>query len=106
MNKNIQYPDFSIRFLGTKHVTPEVYPRGWLVWEFEVQPNDTTDKLIVTWSEGTGVIAPTYFEVAGKEYVLEMVYTEAIEDSLNSHLEDDEMIIWKEKTFLRKVKSR
>jgi hypothetical protein len=100
----IEYPDFSIRFTGTKHVKPDVYPRGWLVYEFEVLPQNGVTWMRISWSSGTGCIAPTYFKVNRKEFVLELDSSVAEPDHEKSNLEENEMIIWKKKVYLRRIR--
>jgi hypothetical protein len=96
----IQYPNFSIRFIGTRHVVPDVYPRGWLVYDFDVISKEE-EKLQVSWSAGTGAIGPTYFSVDDREYVLELAATIPESDSKSGLLDENEIIIWRKSVYLK-----
>jgi hypothetical protein len=100
--KSIHYPDFTIRFVGTRREVPKMYPRGWLVYDFEVLSRHGESSQ-VSWSSGTGNIAPALFSVDGKEYFLELKATQLERDSKKQWLKDDEMIIWTEDIYLKKL---
>lgn len=102
IDKMIQYPNFSIRFIGTRHVVPDVYPRGWLVYDFEIISKDQ-EKLKVSWSAGTGAIGPTYFSVNEREYVLELEATIPESDPKKGWLDENEMIIWRKSDYLKRL---
>lgn len=100
--KSISYPDFVIRFVGTRYEVTKIYPRGWLVSDFEVSSKHG-EKVKVSWSSGTGNIAPALFSVDGKEYFLELTATQLERDSKKQWLKDDEMIIWTKEVYLKKL---
>ena len=84
----------------------EVYPRGWTVYDFEVIPTDDQNKNIVSWSSGTGEIAPTYFSVNENEYALEMDATMIKTEHKDSIIEDNEIIIWEKSDYLDKLNNQ
>jgi hypothetical protein len=102
--KSIDYPDFTIRFVGTRREVPKVYPRGWLVYDFEVV-SKRGEIVKVAWSSGTGSIEPSSFSVGGKEYFLELKATVAETDSRKQWLKDDEMIIWTKEVYLKMIEN-
>jgi hypothetical protein len=102
INRVTHYPDFSIRFIGTRHVVPDVYPRGWDVFDFEIIAKDQ-EKQKISWSAGTGAIGPTYFSVDDREYVLELEATLSENDPQKGWLGENEMIIWIKSDYLNKL---
>ncbi len=101
LGKTINYPDFTIRFIGTRREVPKMYPRGWLVYDFEVL-SKRGENVKVAWSAGTGCIGSRLFSVDGKEYFLELKATETEPDAKKQWLKDDEMIVWTKDVYLRK----
>jgi hypothetical protein len=100
--KSVSYPDFTIRFIGTRREVPKMYPRGWLVYDFEVHTR-SGEMIKVAWSAGTGEIGPAGFTVGGREYFLELKATAFATDPRKTWLKDDEMIIWMKDVYLRKL---
>jgi hypothetical protein len=100
--KYVSYPDFTIRFVGTRREVPMMYSRGWLVYDFEVLAA-RGETVKVAWSAGTGELVPATFAVGGRHYFLELKATALEPDSRQSWLNDDEMIIWKKEVYLRKL---
>jgi hypothetical protein len=47
---------------------------------------------VVSWSSGTGDIAPVEFEIGGKHYQLELRHSEKL-----GKLQDNELVIWQAK---------
>jgi len=101
----VNYPDFAIRFIGTRREVPKMYPRGWLVYDFEVRAK-SGETIKVAWSAGTGNIAPATFAVGGREYFLELKATAFKSDSRQQWLKDDEMIIWTKEVYVRKLEKQ
>ena len=99
--KDTHYPHFAIRFVGTRREVPAMYPRGWLVYDFEVLSKQG-ESVKVAWSAGTGNIGPASFVMEGKRYFLELKATVAETDSRKQWLKDDEMIVWPEDLYLKK----
>lgn len=70
----IRFRDFTLTFSGERHVAFPEYPRGFHYHDFLVTSGSET--LTVSWSSGTGEIAPASFTVAGRRYLLELVHSE------------------------------
>ncbi len=90
--EKIQFADFKLEFTGTRD-EKKVFPNGnslnFKFYDFTVS-NDKTNKTI-SWSSGTGDIGPLQFEFDGKEYQLELSYSEM----LKTKLSENELVIVK-----------
>ncbi len=90
--EQLMFPDFKLEFKGTRDEKKE-FPNGnslnFRFYDFTVS-NDKTSKNI-SWSSGTGDIAPQQFEFEGKEYQLELSYSE----KLKTKLSENELVIVK-----------
>jgi hypothetical protein len=84
--RTLHFPDFDLTYLGKHHVTPPQYPRGWWVHDFKVRVK--SNEQTVSWSAGTGDIAPVRFPVNGAEFQLELSHS----DKLGA-LREDEMVV-------------
>lgn len=73
-NSPIRFRHFVLTFVGERHVSFPEYPRGFDYHDFLVTSGSET--LTVSWSAGTGEIAPASFTVAGRLFVLELVRSE------------------------------
>jgi hypothetical protein len=82
----IQFEDFQLMYLGQHREVSNVYPRGFLYYDFRVISG--TQELKVSWTAGTGEIGPTRFEVSGKRYLLELAWSEAV-----GRLKNDELVV-------------
>jgi len=101
LNKEVAYPDFSIRFIGASRVSP---PNSTLVitfYDFEVMSEKERNK--IRWSSGTGDIAPTEFSVDGKQYFLVLQADELEMDPGKQWLKEDEMIVWQQEVYTKKL---
>jgi signal peptidase I len=85
--EKIEFPDFTVEYVGERRKTVPVYPRGFLYYDFKVSKGKT--EKVVSWTTGTGVIDPTDFEIDGKHYQLELRRSEKL-----GKLKDDELVIW------------
>ena len=85
--KKIEFPDFTIEYVGERRKSGPVYPRPFLYYDFKVSQG-TTEKM-VSWTAGTGDIGPMDFEVGGKHYQLELRHSDKL-----GKLKDDELVIW------------
>ena len=85
--QKIEFPDFTVEYLGERRKTLPVYPRGFLYYDFKI----TRGKIerVVSWTTGTGIIDPTDFEFDGKPYHLELRRSEKL-----GKLKDNELVIW------------
>jgi hypothetical protein len=81
-----------------------MYPRGWLVYDFEVVSKQG-ESVKVAWSAGTGSIGPARFVVDGKHYFLELKATVAETDSRKQWLKDDEMIVWTKDVYMKTLEN-
>lgn len=73
-NSPIQFRHFVLTFVGQRHVSFPEYPRGFDYHDFRVASGSET--LTVSWSSGTGEIAPASFSVGGRRYLLELVHSD------------------------------
>lgn len=89
-SQKIQFPDFTLEFTGERNEKKE-FPNGnsfnFRFYDFKISsPSDTK---AVSWSGGTGDIAPSQFEFGGRKFELEMSYSE----KLSKKLGDNELVI-------------
>lgn len=84
----IKFEDFTLVYIGERRVSSEQFPRGFLYYDFKVKVEN--EEKAVSWTSGTGDIAPTNFEIGGKNYQLEL----SISDKLGK-LAENELVIWK-----------
>ena len=84
--QKIEFPDFTVEYIGERRKTLPVYPRGFLYYNFKVS-KEKTEKM-VSWTTGTGIIDPTDFEFDGKRYHLELRHSEKL-----GKLKDNELVI-------------
>jgi hypothetical protein len=87
LDQKIEFPDFTIQYLGEHRKILPVYPRGFLYYDFKVS-RGKTDK-VVSWTTGTGVIDPLDFEIGGKHYQLELRHSDKL-----GILQHNELVIW------------
>ena len=85
--EKIDFPDFTVEYLGERRKTLPVYPRGFLYYDFKITRGKT--EKVVFWTTGTGIIDPTDFEFDGKRYHLELRRSEKL-----GKLNDNELVIW------------
>jgi hypothetical protein len=85
--QKIEFPDFTVEYLGERRETIPVYPRGFLYYDFKVSKGKT--EKVVSWTTGTGVIDPTDFEIGGKHYQLELRHSDKL-----GKLKENELAIW------------
>ncbi|MGB9476520.1 MAG: hypothetical protein WCE87_15755 [Candidatus Udaeobacter sp.] len=88
LGKKIEFPDFTVEYLGERRKSSSVYPRGFLYYDFKVT-KETSEK-VISWTTGTGIIDPTDFEFEGKRYHLELRRSEKL-----GKLKDNELVIWR-----------
>jgi hypothetical protein len=90
VGQKIEFPDFVIEYVGERRQSVSAYPRGFLYYDFKVR-NANVEK-VVSWSSGTGDIAPVEFEIGGKHYQLELRHSDKL-----GKLNDNELVIWQAK---------
>lgn len=82
----VRFPDFDVTYVGMRKETSKVYPRGFTYEDFTVSRGGNSQK--VSWSSGTGLIAPRSFEHGGRKFVLNLVYASGV-----GRLAQDQMVI-------------
>ena len=87
-DSKIEFPDFTLIFIGQRRVTSPKYPRGFLYYDFKVNKGGV--EKTVSWSSGAGDIGPTEFEVGGSSFLLELERSDKL-----GRLGEDELVIWK-----------
>lgn len=85
-DRPIQFPDFTLTYLGMRHMTSATFARGFDYHDFQI--GHAAEAFTVSWSSGTGDIGPTLFKVDGQSYRLELVYADEL-----GGLADDEVVI-------------
>src|SRR5258708_949806 len=58
--QKIEFPDFTVEYLGERRKTLPVYPRGFLYYDFKITRRKT--EKVISWTTGTGIIDPTDFD--------------------------------------------
>jgi hypothetical protein len=87
-NVPVKFEDFTLVYTGERRVASDKFPNGFLYHDFKAKTE--RDEKTVSWSSGSGDIAPTAFEIGGKRYELEL----KISDKLGK-LADGELVVWK-----------
>src|SRR5207249_8895356 len=87
LGEKIEFPDFTIQYVGEHRKTLPVYPRGFLYYDFKVSKGKT--EKVVSWTTGTGVIDPTDFEIDGKHYQLELRHSDKL-----GKLKENDLVVW------------
>ena len=70
----LQFPDFSLTYLGQRHVDSPTFKPGFTYLDFKLQQGALEQT--VSWSSGTGDIGPALFEFNGRQFSLELSYAE------------------------------
>ena len=70
LNREIAFPDFSLRYIGRTHVDSAVFRLGFTYENFVVAADG--NEQTVPWTAGTGIIAPVEFKVGAKRFLLEL----------------------------------
>src|SRR5689334_8085367 len=65
----LSLPDFTLEYVGQHRTSSEKYPRGFLIYDFKARVRNVEKS--ISWSNGTGEIAPLDFEIDGKHFLLE-----------------------------------
>jgi hypothetical protein len=85
----LEFPDFTLQFLGRRTVSFPEYPRGFLYYDFKIKKGGI--EKTVSWSSGTGDLGPEGFEIGDHSFLLELRRSDKL-----GRLEEDELVIWKE----------
>ena len=86
--QKIEFPDFTIEYVGERRKSVSVYPRGFLYYDFKVSKGKA--EKMVSWTTGAGIIDPTDFEFDGKRYHLELRRSDKL-----GKLNGNELVIWR-----------
>lgn len=89
----LTFPDCELIFQGTRKVSSPVYARGFVNYDFRARSGGKT--VDVSWSEGTGLIAPKAFTLNGEKFVLELKGSAAFK----GWMKDNELVLWKQADF-------
>ncbi len=87
VGEKIEFPDFTVEYVGEHRKSIPVYPRGFLYYDFKVSKGKA--EKVVSWTAGTGDIGPVGFEIGGKRYRLELRHSDKL-----GKLNDNELVIW------------
>lgn len=93
--KELKFPDFSIKFTGKREVTGA--PVRMTFYDFEVSKGETKKK--ISWSSGTGDIGPTFFEIGGAEFVLELRQSDLLKS-----VGEGNLVVWKKAEYDESLK--
>lgn len=86
-DRDLKFPDFTLRYLGQRKVIPPQYPRGFIYYDFRVTDGSGKAQKII-WSSGTGLIDWTDFSVGDKKFGLELQSSEVL-----GKLAPDELVV-------------
>jgi hypothetical protein len=82
----VQFGAFSLTFVGERRVALEKYPRGFLYYDFRVTSPHGTQT--ISWSSGTGEIAPLLFKVGNEGFELELQRSDKL-----GKLKENELVV-------------
>ncbi len=90
--EQIKFPDFMLEYTGERSETKQ-FPNGnSITMKFhEFNLTSSASKNQISWSSGMGDIAPMGFEIDGKNFELEMSFSE----KLKTKLSENELVIVK-----------
>lgn len=90
--EQIKFPDFTLEYTGERTETKQ-FPNGnSITMKFhEFNVTSASSKKQISWSSGMGDIAPLGFEIDGKNFELEMSFSE----KLKTKLSENELVIVK-----------
>lgn len=84
----LKFPDFTLEYVGERTEKTSV---GLTFTFYDFSVTNGTAKKTVSWSSGTGDIGPVPFEFEGKQYQIELKYS----DKLKTKLGENELVIVK-----------
>ncbi len=90
MEEKIYFPDFSIEYLGKKSVSGPNNAK-WSITTFYFNLRNDNQTKQISWSFGSGEIAPMPFEFCQKIFFIELKYAE----KMKKWLKDNELVIGK-----------
>ena len=90
--EQIKFPDFTLEYTGERSETKQIPNGNSITMKFhEFNLTSSASKKQISWSSGTGDIAPVAFEIDGKKFELEMRNSE----KLKTKLSENELVIVK-----------
>src|SRR6476660_6510731 len=63
-NAPLKFADFDLTYIGERRVSSDKFPNGFIYRDFKAKT--ANEEKTISWSSGTGDIAPTAFEIGGK----------------------------------------
>jgi hypothetical protein len=91
-DKTIAFPDFDLTYMGERKETVK-FPNGnsftFTYFDFKIKKGE--QEKTISWTSGTGEIAPANFEFNGNKYTLELRYWE----KEKKKLDEDELVVSK-----------
>lgn len=99
--QELKFPDFNIKYVGRREAKypDEDSPLAMSLFDFEVSKGETGRK--VMWTSGTGDIAPTFFEIGGADYALELSQSDILKS-----LGDGNLVIWEKSAYDEAMKKK
>ena len=88
--QKIEFPDFTVEYIGERRQSAAACPRGFLYYDFKVRAANI--EKVVSWSSGTGDVGPVEFEISSKRFLLELRGSDKL-----GKLGDNELVIWQAK---------
>lgn len=84
--KVLKFPDFSLEYMDERTEKKE-FPNGNVInfRFFDFKISNEKESKVISWSFGSGDIAPLDFEFDGKKYQLEMSNSEALKQRLKKN---------------------
>ena len=87
VGQKIEFPDFTVEYIGERRKSVPVYPRPFIYYDFKASKGRA--EKVVSWTTGTGLIGPMDFEIGSKHYQLELRHSDKL-----GKLQDNELVIW------------
>jgi hypothetical protein len=81
----INFPDFNLQYTG-KSSTPGPNGAQWSIDDYNFIINKGNNQQQIAWSSGTGLVLPIPFSFNGKNYTIEMAYSQKLGDLSNNEL--------------------
>lgn len=86
VGKQIEFPDFTIEYVGERRKSVPVYPRPFIYHDFKVSKGKV--EKVISWTTGTALIGPIEFEIGSKHFQLELRYSDKL-----GKLKEDELVV-------------
>lgn len=96
-SKPVKFPDFDLFFKGKRQNSfypGETERRLADVYVFEA--NNSSERVEVLWSAGTGLIGPEQFSIGGKAYMIEMLGSDILRGGF---VDENNIVVWPMEEF-------